>query len=96
MDQYYSSDDFNKSAREFLFSIISHYSGTTEERIERAIEFLDDLIFKTESGLDNPFNNEDRTYYKLAKYSRGILIPQMLEGLTILKNSDPFGIHEWN
>jgi len=95
-NQYYSFDEFSKSAKEFLFSIMAYYNGSTEERIERTIEFLDDLIFKTQLGLDNPFSNEDRTYYKLAKYSRKILIPELLDGISKLENSDPFDIHEWN
>ena len=95
-NQYYSFEEFNESAREFLFSIMSYYNGSTEEKIKRASEFLDDLIFKTQNGLDNPFDNTDRTYYKLAKYSRKILIPELLETMESVDESDPFDIHEWN
>jgi len=92
-NQYYS---FEESAREFLFSIMSYYSGSTREKIERAKEFLDDLIFKTQNGLDNPFDNTDRTYYRLANYSRETLIPELLENMELLDDSDPFDIHKWN
>jgi hypothetical protein len=87
---------FDEDAREFLFSIMSHYQGTTEERIKRAAEFIDDLIFKTENDLKNPFSNDSRKYYKLARYSKRVLIPEILTALKILNDSDPFNIHEWN
>jgi hypothetical protein len=93
MNQYYLFDD---EAKEFLYSIMSFYPGTTTEKIKRTVEFLDDLIFKTESDLENPFSNDSRNYYKLAKYSRKILIPEILLALETVTDSDPFNIHDWN
>jgi len=91
--QFYSFDD---EAKEFLYSIMSFYPGTTTEKIKRTLEFLDDLIFKTESDLENPFSNSSREYYKLAKYSKKILIPEILTALKMVNDSDPINIHDWN
>lgn len=90
------SYSFDSDAREFLFSIMEHYHGSTEERVLRAEEFIDDLIFKTENDLKNLFSNESRKYYKLARYSKRVLIPELLRAIELLNESDPFNIHEWN
>ena len=92
-NQFYSFDD---EAKEFLYSIMSFYPSTTTEKIKRTLEFLDDLIFKTESDLENPFSNSSREYYKLAKYSKKILIPEILTTLKMVNDSDPITIHDWN
>lgn len=93
MNQYYLFDD---EAKAFLHSIMAFYPGTTDEKIKRTVEFLDELIFKTESDLINPFSNKSREYYKLAKYSRKILIPEILLALEVVKDSNPIDIHDWN
>ena len=88
--------DMNAEAREFLFSIMSYYNGSTEEKITRASEFIDDLLFKTEHQLGNPFSNEARIYYTLANYSKIILIPEMINAINTIENSNPIDIHRWN
>ena len=83
-------------AEQFLLNVMNHYRGSPEQRIERTTEFLDDLLFFTENDLENPFNSESRNVYKIAYYSRHILIPKIISDLNDVDDSDPFPIDEWN
>ena len=82
-------------AEQFLLNDMNHYRGSPEQRIERTTEFLDDLLFFTENDLENPFNSESRNVYKVAYYSRHILIPKIISDLNDVEDS-PFPISDWN
>ena len=82
-------------AEQFLLNVMNHYRGSPEQRIERTTEFLDDLLFFTENDLENPFNSESRNVYKVAYYSRHILIPKIISDLNDVDDS-PFPISDWN
>ena len=82
-------------AEQFLLNVMNHYRGSPEHRIERTTEFLDDLLFFTENDLENPFNSESRNVYKVAYYSRHILIPKIISDLNDVDDS-PFPISDWN
>ena len=75
---------------------MNHYRGTPEQKIKRSVEFLDDLLFFTENDLGNMFSIESRNVYKVAYYSRNILIPRIISDLNEVENSDPFEINDWN
>ena len=83
-------------AEQFLLNVMNHYRGSPEQRIERTTEFLDDLLFFTENDLENPFNSESRNVYKVAYYSRNILIPKIINDLQEAEDSNPFPINDWN
>tara|TARA_B100000470_G_scaffold193124_1_gene160986 strand:+ start:349 stop:639 length:291 start_codon:yes stop_codon:yes gene_type:complete len=89
---------FEDQAHMFLLGVMNYYRGTPEQKIERSVEFLDDLLFFTENDLGNPFSPESRNVYKVAYYSRNILIPKILEDLQSQEDSNPFPItiNEWN
>ena len=82
-------------AEQFLLNVMNHYRGSPEQRIERTTEFLDDLLFFTENDLGNPFSSESRNVYKVAYYSRHILIPKIISDLNDVDDS-PFPISDWN
>ena len=82
-------------AEQFLLNVMNHYRGSPEQRIERTTEFLDDLLFFTENDLGNPFSSESRNVYKIAYYSRHILIPKIISDLNDVDDS-PFPISDWN
>ena len=88
--------EVKNQAEQFLLNVMNHYRGSPEQRIERTTEFLDDLLFFTENDLENPFNSESRNVYKVAYYSRHILIPKIISDLNDVDNSDPFPINDWN
>ena len=87
---------FEDQAHMFLLGVMNHYRGTPEQKITRATEFLDDLLFFTENDLGNPFSVESRNVYKVAYYSRNILIPKIIEDLQDQEDSNPFPINDWN
>ena len=87
--------EIKDQAEQFLLNVMNHYRGSPEQRIERTTEFLDDLLFFTENDLENPFNSESRNVYKVAYYSRHILIPKIISDLNDVDDS-PFPISDWN
>ena len=87
--------EIKDQAEHFLLNVMNHYRGSPEHRIERTTEFLDDLLFFTENDLENPFNSESRNVYKIAYYSRHILIPKIISDLNDVDDS-PFPISDWN
>ena len=87
--------EVKNQAEQFLLNVMNHYRGSPEQRIERTTEFLDDLLFFTENDLENPFNSESRNVYKIAYYSRHILIPKIISDLNDVDDS-PFPISDWN
>ena len=87
--------EIKDQAEHFLLNVKNHYRGSPEHRIERTTEFLDDLLFFTENDLENPFNSESRNVYKVAYYSRHILIPKIISDLNDVDDS-PFPISDWN
>ena len=87
--------EIKDQAEHFLLNVMNHYRGSPEQRIERTTEFLDDLLFFTENDLENPFNSESRNVYKVAYYSRHILIPKIISDLNDVDDS-PFPISDWN
>ena len=89
-------DSFEDQAQSFLLGVMNHYRGTPQQKIERTVEFLDDLLFFTENDLGNPFSVESRNVYRVAYYSRNILIPQIIEDLKNQEDSNPFPITDWN
>ena len=88
--------EIKDQAEHFLLNVMNHYRGSPEQRIERTTEFLDDLLFFTENDLENPFNSESRNVYKVAYYSRHILIPKIISDLNDVDDSAPFPINDWN
>ena len=82
-------------AEQFLLNVMNHYRGSPEQKVERTTEFLDDLLFFTENDLGNPFSSESRNVYKIAYYSRHILIPKIISDLNDVDDS-PFPISDWN
>ena len=86
--------EVKNQAEQFLLNVMNHYRGSPEQRIERTTEFLDDLLFFTENDLENPFNSESRNVYKIAYYSRHILIPKIISDLNV--DDSPFPISDWN
>ena len=89
-------ESFEDQAHSFLLGVMNHYRGTPEQKIKRSVEFLDDLLFFTENDLGNPFSPESRNVYRVAYYSRNILIPKILEDLKTQQDSNPFPINDWN
>ena len=89
-------ESFEDQAHSFLLGVMNHYRGTPQQKIERTVEFLDDLLFFTENDLGNMFSIESRNVYKVAYYSRNILIPRIISDLNEVENSDPFEINDWN
>ena len=87
--------EIKDQAEQFLLNVMNHYRGSPEQRIERTTEFLDDLLFFTENDLGNPFSSESRNVYKIAYYSRHILIPKIISDLNDVDDS-PFPISDWN
>ena len=87
--------EVKNQAEQFLLNVMNHYRGSPEQRIERTTEFLDDLLFFTENDLGNPFSSESRNVYKIAYYSRHILIPKIISDLNDVDDS-PFPISDWN
>jgi len=87
--------EIKNQAEQFLLNVMNHYNGSPEQRIERSVEFLDDLLFFTEHDLENPFSSESRNVYKVAYYSRHILIPKIISDLNDVDDS-PFPISDWN
>lgn len=90
------NDLLEAEAESFFKSIMDHYNGTMEHRIDRATEFLDELIFNLKYDLINPFSNDSRKYYGLAVFTRHIIIPQVIQALKVEEDSNPFDIHNWN
>ena len=88
--------EIKDQAEHFLLNVMNHYRGSPEQRIERTTEFLDDLLFFTENDLENPFSSESRNVYKVAYYSRHILIPKIITELNDVDDSNPFPISDWN
>ena len=88
--------EIKNQAEQFLLNVMNYYNGSPEQKIERSVEFLDDLLFFTENDLGNPFSVESRNVYKVAYYSRHILIPKIISELNDVDNSDPFPINDWN
>tara|TARA_R110002020_G_scaffold444893_1_gene656571 strand:+ start:345 stop:647 length:303 start_codon:yes stop_codon:yes gene_type:complete len=88
--------EIKDQAENFLLNVMNHYRGSPEQKIERSVEFLDDLLFFTENDLGNPFSVQSRNVYKVAYYSRHILIPKIIDGLNDADDSNPFPISDWN
>ena len=90
--------EVKSQAEHFLLNVMNHYRGSPEQKIERTVEFLDDLLFFTENDLENPFSVESRNVYKIAYYSRNILIPKIIDDLNQVDNTNPFPINDndWN
>ena len=88
--------EVKNQAENFLLNVMNHYRGSPEQKIERSVEFLDDLLFFTENDLENPFSIESRNVYKVAYYSRHILIPKIITELNEVDDSNPFPINDWN
>ena len=88
--------EIKDQAEHFLLNVMNHYRGSPEQKIERSVEFLDDLLFFTENDLGNPFSVQSRNVYKVAYYSRHILIPKIIDGLNDADDSNPFPISDWN
>ena len=88
--------EIKNQAEHFLLNVMNHYRGSPEQKIERTVEFLDDLLFFTENDLENPFSIESRNVYKVAYYSRNVLIPKIIEDLQDQEDSNPFPINDWN
>ena len=88
--------EVKNQAEQFLLNVMNYYNGSPEQKLERTTEFLDDLLFFTENDLGNPFSIESRNVYKVAYYSRHILIPKIISELNDVDNSDPFPINDWN
>ena len=88
--------EIQNQAEHFLLNVMNHYRGSPEQKIERSVEFLDDLLFFTENDLGNPFSVQSRNVYKVAYYSRHILIPKIIDGLNDADDSNPFPISDWN
>ena len=88
--------EIKNQAENFLLNVMNHYRGSPEQKIERSVEFLDDLLFFTENDLGNPFSVESRNVYKVAYYSRNILIPKIISDLNDVDDSNPFPINDWN
>ena len=88
--------EVKNQAEQFLLNVMNYYNGSHEQKLERTTEFLDDLLFFTENDLENPFSIESRNVYKVAYYSRHILIPKIISELNDVDNSDPFPINDWN
>ena len=88
--------EVKNQAENFLLNVMNHYRGSPEQKIERSVEFLDDLLFFTENDLGNPFSVESRNVYKVAYYSRHILIPKIISDLNDVDDSNPFPINDWN
>ncbi len=91
-----TTDSFEDQAHMFLLGVMNHYHGTPEQKIKRSVEFLDDLLFFTENDLENMFSTESRNVYRVAYYSRNILIPKIIEDLKNQEDSNPFPINDWN
>ena len=91
-----SFNSFEDQAHMFLLGVMNYYRGTPEQKIERSVEFLDDLLFFTENDLGNMFSMESRNVYRVAYYSRNILIPKIIEDLQNQEDSNPFPINDWN
>jgi hypothetical protein len=91
-------DIIDDEAESFFKSIIEHYDGTLEHKIIRATEYLDQLIFNLKYDLINPFSNESRKHYKLAVFTRDILIPELIEAIATARvnEQNPLDIHNWN
>ena len=88
--------EVKNQAENFLLNVMNHYRGSPEQKIERSVEFLDDLLFFTENDLGNPFSVESRNVYKVAYYSRHILIPKIVNDLQEAEDSNPFPINDCN
>jgi hypothetical protein len=88
--------EIKDQAEHFLLNVMNYYNGSPEQKIERTTEFLDDLLFFTENDLENMFSSESRNVYKVAYYSRNILIPKIIEDLQNQEDSNPFPINDWN
>ena len=88
--------EIKNQAEQFLLNVMNYYNGSPEQKIERSVEFLDDLLFFTENDLGNPFSVESRNVYKVAYYSRHILIPKIISDLNDVDDSNPFPINDWN
>ena len=90
--------EVKNQAEQFLLNVMNHYRGSTEHRLERTTEFLDELLFFTQHDLaGNIFAPiESRNIYNMAYYSRHILIPKIVKDLDEEDNSDTFPIDEWN
>ena len=88
--------EIKNQAEQFLLNVMNYYNGSPEQKIERSVEFLDDLLFFTENDLGNMFSIESRNVYKVAYYSRNILIPKIIEDLQNQEDSNPFPINDWN
>ena len=88
--------EIKNQAEQFLLNVMNYYNGSPEQKIERTVEFLDDLLFFTENDLENQFSIESRNVYKVAYYSRNILIPKIIDDLNQVDNTNPFPINDWN
>ena len=88
--------EIKNQAEQFLLNVMNYYNGSPEQKIERSVEFLDDLLFFTENDLGNMFSIESRNVYKIAYYSRNVLIPKIIEDLQDQEDSNPFPINDWN
>ena len=88
--------EIKNQAEQFLLNVMNYYNGSPEQKIERSVEFLDDLLFFTENDLGNMFSIESRNVYKVAYYSRNVLIPKIIEDLQDQEDSNPFPINDWN
>lgn len=91
-----SSDDVTRRAQRFILGIMEHYDGTGINKLDRAEEFVDSLLFKTSEGKNNLFSTEDWHSYNVAFVSKYIVIPMIRQRMTNRAESDPFSIHDWN
>jgi hypothetical protein len=89
-------DDIYDQAKSLLLKIMTHYQGSSEFRLERTSEFLDDFLWKLKYDRNNLFDNSSRNLYNVVLLSRHYYIPKLKLEMENNQTSDAFPIHTWN
>lgn len=88
--------NLQQKAQLFLSGVMDYYAGTNVNKLDRAEEFLDSLLFKYSVLTSNPFSTGPQETYDLAYIARYVLIPTIRKRMENKENSNPFSINDWN
>ena len=96
VESFEDNESIKERAKTFLFAVMDYYDGTNSDKLDRAEEFIEDMLFQSKTKQNDLFSNDHRDAYQVAFFSKYVIIPMVRQRIRSKEDSNPFIINTWN